>query len=103
MLLCLIHNLSWIAASVAKSAVVNRNGNRTLLARCVSTLFINAKTAAINDLRKLRNSSPLLVIFLVVRFNKIALFSKDLITFILTFVSLFATLIPEPLPDANFL
>ena len=103
MLLCLIHNLSWIAATVAKSAVVNRNGNRTLLARCVSTLFINAKTAAINDLRKLRNSSTLLVIFLVVRFNKIALFSKDLITFIWTFVSLFVTINPEPLPDANFL
>ena len=82
MLLCVIHNLSRIAATVAKSAVVNGNGNRTLLARCESTLFINAKTVAINDLRKLRNSSPLLVIFLVVRFNKIALFSKDLITFI---------------------
>ena len=41
-------------ASVADVAVVNPNGNKTLLANGVSTLFINVNPADVNDLRKLR-------------------------------------------------
>ena len=40
-----------------------------------------------------------LVIFLVVPFNEISLFSKDLITFIISFISLFVRVIPEPVID----
>ena len=40
-----------------------------------------------------------LVIFLVVHFNKIPLFSKDLITFIISFTSLFVRVIPKPVID----
>ena len=62
----------------------------------VSTLFINAKPAVINGLRNLGNASSWLVIFLVVPFNKIYLFSKDLIAFMMSFTSLFVRVIPEP-------
>ena len=44
-------------------------------------LFINSKLDVLNDLGKLRNSPYLLVIFVVVPFIKIPLFSKGLITF----------------------
>ena len=64
-----------------KKAAVNSNGIKTFLANGVSTLFINAKTADINGLRKSKNPPPWLVIFLVVPFNKIPLLCKDLITF----------------------
>ena len=37
-----------------------------------------------------------MIIFLVVPFNKISVFSKDLITFIIFFVSLLVRVIPEP-------
>ena len=45
----------WIAASVADAAAVNPNGNKTLLAGDVCTIFINSKPAVINDLRILKN------------------------------------------------
>ena len=65
----------------------------------MSTFFINVKAAVINDLRKLENPPSSLVIFLVVHFNKISLFSNDLITFIISFISLFVRFFPEPLID----
>ena len=46
-----------IAASVAEDAVVYPNGTKTLLAKGVSAFFINGKPAAINDLRKLRDTA----------------------------------------------
>ena len=68
-----------------------------LLADGLIKLFINGKLAVINDLKKLRRRIPSgLVIFLVVPFNKIPLFTKGLITFIMSFVSLFFRVIPEP-------
>ena len=73
------------------------------LARVVSTVFINDKPAVINGLRKFKNLPSWIVIFLVVPFNKIPLFSKDLITFTISFISLFVRVIPEPLLDVNFL
>ena len=78
-----------MVASVAEAAAVTPNDNKTLLANGVSTFFINGNLAVINGLRKLRNISSWLVIFLVVPFNKIHLFSKDLIIFIVVFISLF--------------
>ena len=67
------------------------------------TFFINGKPDDMNSLRKLRNRPSWLLIFLVVLFNKIRLFSKDLITFVMYFISLFAIAIPEPLLDVNSL
>ena len=83
----------WKAASVADIAADNPNGNKRPLARDVSKLFIYGKPAVINGLIKLRNLPSWLVIFPVFPFNKIPLFSKDLITFI-SFISLFVTVIP---------
>ena len=61
----------------------------------MSALFINSKLDVLNGLGKLRNSPYLLVIFVVVPFIKIPLFSKGLIIFIF-FISLFVRVIPEP-------
>ena len=65
----------------------------------MSAFFINGKPAVINDLRKLRNPPSRLVIFVVVPFNKIPLFSTKLITFIISFISLFVRFITEPVID----
>ena len=62
----------------------------------MSTLFINGKPVVIIGLRKLRNLPSWLVFFLVVSLNKIPLFSKDLIDFIIYFVLLIVSVIPEP-------
>ena len=61
----------------------------------VSTFFINGKAVVINGLRKLSDPPSWLVIFLVVPFSKIPLFSKDLITFTISFISLFVNVIQE--------
>ena len=45
----------WIAESTADIAADNRHGNKTLLARGASTIFINAKPAFINGLTKFEN------------------------------------------------
>ena len=47
----------------------------------------------------MRNLSSWLVVFLVVPYNKIPPFSKDLIAFITYFISLFVRVIPEPVVD----
>ena len=65
----------------------------------MSAFFINGKPAVINDLRKLRNPPSRLVIFVVVPFNKIPLFSTKLITFIISFIPLFVRCITEPVID----
>ena len=72
----MIKNKSY--ASAAEAAAVNPKGTKMLLANGVSTFFISGKPTDINGLRKLRNSSSRLIISLVVLFQKIALFSKDL-------------------------
>ena len=86
----------WIAASVADATAVNSNGKKTYLANDVSNVFINSKAIVINELRKLRNPPSWLVIYLVVSFNKFPLFSKDLITLIISFMSLLVNVIPKP-------
>ena len=44
----------------------------------------------------MKNPPSWLVIFVVAPFNKIPVFFKDLITFTISFISLFVRLIPEP-------
>ena len=63
----------------------------------MTTFFIYGKAAVINDLRTFKNPPSWPVIFLAVPFNKMSPFSKDLITFIISFVSLSVIVIPEPL------
>ena len=63
----------------------------------MSALFVNGKPTVINGLRKLRNPPSWLVMFLVVSFNKMLLFCKNLVTCIISFISLFARVIPEPM------
>ena len=91
----------WIATSVADIPAVNPNAYKTFLANGVSTFLINGKPAVIDGLRKFKNSPSWLVTFLVVHFDKILLFSKDLITVavIISFITLFRRVIPETLID----
>ena len=63
----------------------------------MGTCFINGKPVDINGLTKLTSN------FLVVPFNKIPLFSKYVITFTMSFVSLFVAVIHDPLLDVQFL
>ena len=72
----------WIDTSVSDIAADTPNGIKTILSNGANTFSINGETAIINRLRKLRNPPPWLLIFLVVPFNKIPPFHKDLITVI---------------------
>ena len=65
----------------------------------MSTLFINGKQVVIDGLRKFKNRPSWLVIFLVVPYDKIPLFSKEFVTFITSFTSLLVRAIPEPVID----
>ena len=65
----------------------------------MSTLFIYYKRTIIDGKRKFKNCLYWLAIFLVISFNEIPLLSKDLITFIISFISWFVRVIPEPLTD----
>ena len=78
------------------AAAVNSNGFKTFIANGASTFFVIGKPTLINGGRKLP-SNPLFrhVIFPLIPFNKISLFSKDLITFIIFFISLFVSVIPK--------
>ena len=87
-------NIFLIAASIA-----DIGADRGDTFRGVSTLFINSKPAVINSLRKSKNPPSLLVFFVVVPFTKIRLFSKDLIIFKVSFISLFVRVIPETVID----
>ena len=93
--------LFWIIASATDTPADNPNGIKILLAKRVSTLFISRKSAVNNGLRKLRNPQSCLAISVVVSFNKIPLFSKVLITFITSFISLLVRVTPEPVIDVN--
>ena len=83
-------NFLWIASYVADSPGDNPNDTKTLSARSVRTFLINGK---------FKNPPSCLVLFVVVYFTKIFLFSKDLITFIISFISLLVKVIPKPLID----
>ena len=61
--------------SVADISADNPNGDKKFLADRVSIFFINDKTGVINGPKKLRNTPSGLVIFLVVSYYKILLFS----------------------------
>ena len=63
--------------SAANADVVNANGIKTHLASSMSTFFIVGKPTFIyNGPMKLSNHPSLPIIFLIVPFNKIFLFSK---------------------------
>ena len=66
----------WTAAFVDNVAAVNPRGSKILLAN-VGRFSINGKPAVINDLWKLTNRPFWLLIFLVVSFGKIPLFSES--------------------------
>ena len=59
------------------------------------SLMVN-RWSLINGLRKLRNPSSGLLIIVVIRFDKIPVWSKDLITFIISFISLLVSVFLEP-------
>ena len=63
----------------------------------MSTFFIDGETTFIKGPRKLSNPSSWLIIVPVAAFHKILLFSKNLITFMISFISVFVSVIPEPL------
>ena len=67
----------WTAALVDNVAAVNPRGSKILLANHVGRFSINGKPAVINDLWKLTNRPFWLLIFLVVSFGKIPLFSES--------------------------
>ena len=80
---------------VADHSAVNPNDIKTLLANGVSTLFINTKPALANEARIFSNPPFCVLIFLVVPFNEISVFFKDLITFTKSFTLLFVSVIAE--------
>ena len=90
-----------ITASVGDVASVNPNSTKMLLANGVSTFFINDKPTEINGVKNFRNPPSWLVIFLVLPFYNIPPFPKDLITFIISFISLFLSIKAEPLIDES--
>ena len=93
-----------ITASVGDVASVNPNITKMHVANGVSTVFIHDKPTEINGVKKFRNPRSWLVIFLVLPFYNIPLFPKDLITFIISFISLFLSIKSEPLIEkSNFL
>ena len=66
----------------------------------MSTFFINGKPPIINEQQIL----PFDYSLLIVHFNKIPIFSGDLINFIISFISLFVSVITKPLgADISFL
>ena len=96
----LIHEFYfWIVASAAYIPDDKPNGVKTLLVNGVSARFIYYKPTIIDGIRKFKNRPYWLVIFLVISFNEIPLFSKDLISFIISFISCFVRVIAEPVTD----
>ena len=85
----------FIDASLTDTATVNANETKMLLANGMSAFFINSKPTKVNGLIKLRHAPSGIVIILVVPFYKASLFSKDLITFIISFTSLLVSIISE--------
>ena len=82
------------------SNAANPKGSKTLLGSGISIYYVNGKPVLMNGPRKLRN--PIFdCFFLKVPFNKISLFSKDLIYFTLYFMSLFVSNIHEPVSLSN--
>ena len=79
----------WIAASGANAAGVDPNGTKTLLANEVSAFFINIKAVLVNGILKLKKT-------------EMSLFFKDLIIFVLSLISLFVTVIYDPIIVLNW-
>ena len=90
-----------IAASVADVAAINCNGMKILLVNVVSTFFVNGNPDLTNGPRNFRNSPFWLIIFFCSFFKNIPLFSKELMKFILSVISFFISVIPEPAVDES--
>ena len=88
-----------MAASAAEIPTDNRNEVKTFSANGVIKLFINGTLAVVNGLKKLRYPAFWVVIFVAVPFNKITLFSTDLIIFLIFFISLFVRVIAGLVTD----
>ena len=69
----------------------------------MSRFFINGKPADSNGLKKMRNPHSAQVIFLVGPLDKIPLFSKNIISFIISFFLLLLRISPEPLIKKIFI
>ena len=78
-------------------------GSEYFLANSVSIFFSNGRPTFTNGLRKLSNCPYWLINFPVAPFNKFSLFSEDLITFKITFISLLLSGFPEPEISGFFL
>ena len=81
----------WITASAADIHADNPNGYKNFSADGLGTFFINCEPVVINSLIQFKNLLCWPVTFLVVPFYKVPLFSKDLINFIISFISLVIT------------
>ena len=92
-----------IYTSVADTAAVNPNGAKILSANCVSTFFINGEGTFVNRAIKLSNTPSQILFVPAIPFNKSTLFSKDLITFGIYYISLFVSVISEPALVLNVL
>ena len=93
-------NFFSIAASAVYIAAGNPNAIKALLTKIVSTHFMNSKPTVINDLRKIKRPPFQQLIFWIVTFNKIPLFSQDLITIIISLLFHFSVKV-ETLIDHN--
>lgn len=93
----------WIAVSTVDAVAVHSNGTKILLVNGVSTFFDNGKPTLIKAQRRLLSNSPFWLKFLAVTLNKISLFSYDLITFLISFILLLVSVIPELISYESFL
>ena len=89
----------WIAASAADIPDDKLNAIKTLSAHGVSTLFVYYNPSISDGIGKFKNLLYWLAIFRVVSFNEIPLFSKELLTFKIYFMSWFVRVIPEPVTN----
>ena len=77
---------------------------RNFVGNCVNVFSLIVSQLSFNEARKLSSNPPSwLTIFSVVCFNKILLFSIGLITFVISFISLFVSGILKPIADEIFL
>ena len=96
-----------IAASVTDATTVNPNDIKTLLDNGKSRFLINGKLTFIYGSNTLPRNPPFwFLTFLVVQINKIPLFSKYLITFIIYSISFIVSVLLlafiEPITDEIF-
>ena len=85
----------WMASYVADDVALNRRGTKTFIMNGGRTFFINSKSVVINCWRKLKNPPSWQIVIIVISFKKIPLFPNKLIYFIISFISLFVSIVLE--------